>query len=149
MGSPLPCHSMFVQIFTHMYGFLSCHFFSVPSVHKMRSSPLVGSISLWLCISFSVEVPSSDTCVGQKGLWGEMSPADPAAWVCERKWDRVELILEGISFKSCLNGLVIFPTFFNFSLNLAIRSSWSKPQSDPGLIFADCIELLHLWLQRI
>ena len=39
--------------------------------------------------------------------------------------------------------------FFNFSLNLAIRNSWSEPQSAPGLVFADCIELLHLWLQRI
>ena len=35
------------------------------------------------------------------------------------------------------------------SLNLAIRSSWSEPQSSPGLVFAYCIELLHLWLQRI
>ena len=26
-----------------------------------------------------------------------------------------------------LNGLVVFPTFFNLSLNLAIRSSWSEP----------------------
>ena len=48
-----------------------------------------------------------------------------------------------------LNGLVVFPTFFNWSLNLAVRSSWSEPQSAPGLVFADCIELLHLWLQRI
>ena len=45
---------------------------------------------------------------------------------------------------SYLNGLVVFSTFFNFSLNLAIRSSWSEPQSAPGLVFADCIELLHL-----
>ena len=45
-----------------------------------------------------------------------------------------------------LNGLVVFPTFFNLSLNLEIRSSWSEPQSGPGLVFADCIELLHLWL---
>ena len=29
-----------------------------------------------------------------------------------------------------------FP-FFNLSLNLAIRSSWSEPQSAPGLVFAD------------
>ena len=42
-----------------------------------------------------------------------------------------------------------FPTYFNLSLNLAIRSSWSEPQSFPCLVFADCIELLHLWLQRI
>ena len=43
--------------------------------------------------------------------------------------------------RSSLNGLVVFSTFFNFSLNLAIRSSWSEPQSDPSLVFADCIEL--------
>ena len=48
-----------------------------------------------------------------------------------------------------LNGLVVFPTFFYLSLNLAIRSSWSEPQSPPGLVFADYIELLYLWLQRI
>ena len=41
---------------------------------------------------------------------------------------------------------MVFPTFFNLSLNLSIRSSWSEPQSAPGLAFADCIELLHLWL---
>ena len=55
------------------------------------------------------------------------------------------------AFLSCtyvLNGLVVFPTFFNLSLNLVIRSSWSEPQSAPGLVFVDCIELLHLWLQR-
>ena len=52
-------------------------------------------------------------------------------------------------FRSYLNSLVVFPTFFNLSLNLAIRSSWSEPQWTPGLVFADCIELLHLWLQRI
>ena len=50
---------------------------------------------------------------------------------------------------SYLNGLVVFPTFFNLSLNLAIRSSWSEPQSASGLVLADSIELLHLWLQRI
>ena len=33
-----------------------------------------------------------------------------------------------------MNGLVVFPTFFNLSLNLAIRSSWSEPQSAPALI---------------
>ena len=43
---------------------------------------------------------------------------------------------------------MFFPTFFNISLNLAIRSSWSEPQSAPSLVFADCIELLHLWLKK-
>ena len=48
-----------------------------------------------------------------------------------------------------MKGLVVFHTFFNLSLNLAIRSSWSEPLSAPSLVFADCIELLHLWLQII
>ena len=43
---------------------------------------------------------------------------------------------------------VVFTTFFNLSLNFAIRSSWSGPQSAPALVFADCIELLHLQLQK-
>ena len=38
---------------------------------------------------------------------------------------------------------MVFPTFFNLSLNLAIRSSSSEPQSAPGLVFDDSIELLH------
>ena len=38
---------------------------------------------------------------------------------------------------------MVFPTFFNLSLNLAIRSSWSEAQSVPGLVFADCIDLHH------
>ena len=52
-----------------------------------------------------------------------------------------------IWFRSYVIGLVVFP-IFNFSLNLAIRSSWSEPQSAPGLVFADCIERLHLWLPK-
>ena len=33
---------------------------------------------------------------------------------------------------------------------IKIKSFYTtKPQSAPGLVFADCIELLHLWLQRI
>ena len=32
--------------------------------------------------------------------------------------------------------LEVFTTFFNLILNLAIRSSWSEPQSAPGLVFA-------------
>ena len=56
---------------------------------------------------------------------------------------------QGIWFRSYVNGLVVFPTFFNLSLNFAVRSLCSEPQSAPGLVFADSIELLHLWLQRI
>ena len=41
-----------------------------------------------------------------------------------------------------------FSTFFNLCLNFAINNSWSEPQSAPSLIFTDCIELLHLLLQK-
>ena len=54
-----------------------------------------------------------------------------------------------ILFRSYLDSVVVFPTFFNVHLNFAIRSSLSEPQSGPSLVFADCIELIHLQLQRI
>jgi len=50
----------------------------------------------------------------------------------------IHSVIIRIWFRSYLNGLLVFPPFFNFSLNLAIRSSWSEPQSAPGLVFADC-----------
>ena len=75
-------------------------------------------------------------------VWGESSPGRGNSKYRDFEEERVW-------FRSYLNGLVVFYTFFSFSLNLAIRSSWSEPQSAPGLIFADCIELLYLWLQRI
>ena len=43
---------------------------------------------------------------------------------------------------NCLTGLVVFLTSFILSLNFAIRSSQFEPQSAPGLVFADFIELL-------
>ena len=38
---------------------------------------------------------------------------------------------------------MVFLTFFNLSLNFAIISSLSEPESAPGSGFADYIELLH------
>ena len=60
-------------------------------------------------------------------------------WATELNWTEV-------------NDLVVFPTFFNLNLNFVIRSSQSEPQSAPSpffFFFSDCIELLHLQLQRI
>ena len=42
-----------------------------------------------------------------------------------------------------------FPYFLQFKFDLAFRSSWCEPQPGPGLVFADCIELLHLQIQRM
>ena len=39
------------------------------------------------------------------------------------------------NFKGLDLGQVVLPTFFNLNLNLAIRSSWSEPQSAPCLFF--------------
>ena len=67
-------------------------------------------------------------CGGQGGL------------VCCNSWGHKESdTTEWLNWTE-LNSLVVFPTFFNTSLNLAIRSLWSEPQSAPGLVFADCIE---------
>ena len=52
-----------------------------------------------------------------------------------------------------LSDIVLFLTFCNLSLNLAIRSLWSEPQSVPSLVFADYLEhllnylLWHNWFQ--
>ena len=40
-------------------------------------------------------------------------------------------IIVRIWFRSYLNDLVVFPTFFNLSLNFPTMSSWSEPQSAP------------------
>ena len=76
------------------------------------------------------------------------NPTDGGAWKATvhgvaKSWTRLS------DFTFTLNGLVVFHTFFNLSLNLAIRSSLPEPQSTPDLVFADYIELLHLQLQRI
>ena len=52
-------------------------------------------------------------------------------------------------FRSYLTSLAVFPAFFILNLCFAIRSLRSEPQSAPGLIFAHCIQLLHLQLQRM
>ena len=72
---------------------------------------------------------------------------DREAWHAEDHW-----VTESQTWLSNwieLNGLVVFPTVFKLSLNLAIRSSWSESKWAPSLVFTDYIELLHLWLQRV
>ena len=70
--------------------------------------------------------------------------SDIISWICYCPCIIVRDLIEAIPEWS-----TGFPYFLHLSLNLAIRSSWSEPQSAPSLISADCIELLHLWLQRI
>ena len=42
-----------------------------------------------------------------------------------------------------------FPYFLQFKSEFGSKELMIEPQSAPSLVFADCIELLHLWLQRI
>ena len=49
---------------------------------------------------------------------------------------------------SSLNSLVAFLAFFNLSLKFAIKNLSSEHPLVPSLVFADCIELLHLWLKK-
>ena len=54
-------------------------------------------------------------------------------------WSYLSLPLYLIWFRSFQNCLVVFLSFLNLNLNLAIRSSWSEPQPTPGL--EDLLEL--------
>ena len=42
-----------------------------------------------------------------------------------------------------------FPYFLQFMAGFGNKELWSELQSAPGLGFANCIELLNLWLQRM
>ena len=42
-----------------------------------------------------------------------------------------------------------FPHFLQFESEFGNKEFMIWPESAPGLVFADCIELLHLWLQII
>ena len=108
------------------------------------------SPSRWVMLILEVETI-------KRGLWGRkgisqansiLKNKDTPSCTFSELWTMC-LRAMGIWFRSYLNGLVVFPTFFNISLNLVIRSSWSEPQLALGLVLYDCIELLHLWLQRI
>ena len=72
--------------------------------------------------------------------------------VCCDSWGRKELdMIEQLIWSDLiwyLNGLVVFPTFFNLSefYNKEFMI-WATVSSQ--FCFCDCVELLHLWLQRI
>ena len=136
----------------------SCPTLCDPIDGSPPGSPVPGILQArtleWVAISFpnawkwKVKVKSLSRVRLLATPWTAAFQAPPSMGFSRQEhWSGVPL--QGIWLRSHLNGLVVFPTFFNFGLNLAIRSSWSKPQSTPGLVFADCIELLYLWLQRI
>ena len=56
---------------------------------------------------------------------GKSTHSSILAWRVRHNW---------ATFTFTLKGLMVFPTFFNLRLNLAIRSSWSEPQSAPSLV---------------
>ena len=67
-----------------------------------------------------------------------------------RKWQPIQVLLPGKSHgQRSLVGYSPWGRKESDTSELLAPSSWSEPQSAPGLVFADCIELLPLWLQRI
>ena len=102
--------STICKISSHNH-FASLHFFSLGMVLITASCTI-----LWTSVhSFS----------------GTLSDLIPWIYLSLPLYNHKEFDLPG-------NGLVVFPTFFNLSLNSAIRSSWSEPQSAPGFVFANC-----------
>ena len=91
----------------------------------------------------------------QGGQSIEVSPSNEHPGLIAFRMDWLDLLAVQGTLKSLLQyhsskeSILQCSTFFTLSLNLAIRSSWSEPQPAFGLVFADCIKLLHLWLQRI
>ena len=92
--------------------------------------------------------PGKNSGVGCHLLLQRSSQGSNLCLLCLLHWQAGSLPLVLLGNTQNLNGLVLFPTFFNLSLNFAIRSSWPKSQSAPSLLFPDCIQLLYLWLQR-
>ena len=93
---------------------------------------------------FAWRIPGMAEPGGLQETWVGFDPSvGEVPW--RRKWQPTPVCLPGKSDGQRNLALVVFLTFFNFSLNLAIRSSCSEPQSAPGVVFADYIELLHLW----
>ena len=91
--------------------------------------------SLWMVLITASYTMSQTSVHSSSGTLSDLIP-----------WIYLSLPLyncKGFYFSHTWNGPVVFPTFFNLSLNFAIRNSWSEPQSAPGLVFADCIELLE------
>ena len=131
------CYSLELCIQMYIFPFLIC--LSLLFFSWLFVSPPQTTI-LPFCISFSLGwfwSSSPEQCYEPLSIILQaLCLSDLVPWIY--------LSLPLYWFRSCLNGLVVFPTFFNLSLNLAIRSSWSEPQSAPGLVFPDCIELLHL-----
>ena len=71
---------------------------------------------------------------GRESEWTPGVGDGQGGLVCCDSWGRKESdTTERLNWTE-LNGLVVFPTFFNLSLNLEIRNSGSEPQSAPGLV---------------
>ena len=148
-----PCYSLELHSNGYIFPFLLC--LSLLFFHSYLLRPPQTTI-LPFCISFSWgwswSLPPIQCHKPLSIVLQALCLSDLIRWIyfslplCNRKG--FDLGRTWMVFRSYLK-VVVFPTFFNLSLNLAIRSSWSEPQSAPGLVYADCIERLHFWLQRI
>ena len=78
---------------------------------------------------------------------GRRSLLEEMALKLSERWQFSEMV--GSLRKKFFNLPIFFQLGIGLSLNFAIRSSQSEPQSALNIVFTDSIELLHLWLQKI
>ena len=128
----------------------------MPSGHLILHRLLL----LLLPIPPSIRIFSSEStlCIMWPKYWSfsfSIIPSNEYPGLISFRMDWLDLLAVQGTLKSLLQhhsskaAILQCSAFFNLSLNLAIRNSWSESQSAPGLVFTDCIELLHLWLERI
>ena len=129
----LPCYSLelCIQLGISFLFSLSFHFTSfltyLQSIFR-QAFCLLAFLFPWdgfgQCLLYNILVNASWTSVHSSS--GTLSDLIP--------WIYLSLPLYNHKgFDLDLNGLVVFPTIFNLSLNFAIRSSWSELQSAPSL----------------
>ena len=156
-------------VFLYFFALITLSYLSLLSFGTLHSNGYIFPFPLWLLLLFShlflspLQTTILPFCISFSWGWSRSLPhvqcheplsIDLQAYTLSIRSNPLNLcltssVLWGIWFRSYLNGLVVFPTFFNLSLNLTVKNSWSEPHSSPSLAFADCIELPHLWLQRI
>ena len=129
-----PCYSLELCIHLGISFLLLCFSLLFSAICKASSDNHFAFF--YFCFSGVVFTPPPVQCYASLSrVLQVLCPSDLIRWI----YLSLPLYNQGIWFRSYLNGLVLFPTFFNLSLTFAIRSSWSEPQSARGLVFVALI----------
>ena len=149
------CHSIvFLYCTVHLRSLLISLLFFTSNHSIEYILPFLFSLSLLFCSQLFVRPPQTPTLLLAFLFWGVIlvttsctmswSPSIDIQAICLPDlipWIYLPLVLYNhkgfvLWFMSYLNDLVVFSTILNLSLDFAIGSSWSEPQSASGLVFA-------------